>query len=236
MEPYEVTFQTNCYEKDWEILLKTDRLKNMINYNYYPFKEKILYINNVNDPTEVRYYAEKLVQENIITAYFTSDDYAEEALNFFDINRESFHGGLYYSIAELVGIYLCKTEYLLSYKGDVILEKPFEWVSQAIQTMEGDNRIKVANPTWNWRYYEARQEAFDEDENYFIGYGFSDQCFLICTKDFKTRIYNEENPASQRYPAYGGESFEKRVDAWMRNHKHYRITSKNISYIHKSFS
>jgi hypothetical protein len=41
-----VTFETKCYERDWELLLQTDRLQAMIARNCYPFAEKILYINN----------------------------------------------------------------------------------------------------------------------------------------------------------------------------------------------
>ena len=40
--------------------------------------------------------------------------------------------------------------------------------------------------------------------------------------DFKAPIYNEANPVSERYPKYGGETFEKRVDSWIRNHKYLR--------------
>ncbi|XRG77320.1 hypothetical protein V5E38_15875 [Rossellomorea sp. GAMAL-10_SWC] len=46
MQQFEVTFETKCFEKDWEILLKTERRKND-EFNQFQFKEKILYINNV---------------------------------------------------------------------------------------------------------------------------------------------------------------------------------------------
>ncbi|MEH7611076.1 hypothetical protein [Gottfriedia acidiceleris] len=42
MQQFEVTFETKCYEKDWEILLKTDRIEKMIEFNQFQFKEKIL--------------------------------------------------------------------------------------------------------------------------------------------------------------------------------------------------
>lgn len=236
MNSFEVTFETKCYEKDWEILLKTGRLEDMIAYNCFPFKERILYINNVADYKEVCPYAQRLVKDKVLTSYIIVDEYAKEALDFFGLNRESFKGGYYYSIAELASIYLCKTDYLLHFSSDSILEKPFEWINQAIVKMEKDPRIKVANPVWNRRYFEARQESFEEDEDFYTGLGFSDQCYLIRANDFKARIYNEKNPASERYPEYGGELFEKRVDAWMRNHRYRRITSKHVSYIHKNFT
>ncbi|MCM3568568.1 hypothetical protein [Neobacillus mesonae] len=230
-----VTFETKCYEKDWEYLLKTNRLKRMIEQNNHDFNEKKLFINNVSNIKEVCAHAEKFVESGILTSYVVVDEFADEALKFFNIDRKGFKGGYYYSISELVAIYLCSTEYLLHFSSDSILETSFDWVNHAISRMECDHNIKVANPVWNKKYAEAKNESLYEEERFFIGFGFSDQCYLIRTTDFRDRIYNERNPASERYPAYGGELFEKRVDAWMRNHNYYRITYKHGSYIHKNF-
>jgi hypothetical protein len=236
MSRWDVTFETKCYEQDWIHLLQTPRLENMIRYHLFQFKESILYINNVEDPDEVEFFAEKLVQDGILTSYVRVDQYAEEALDFFGISKDSFMGGYYYSISELVSIYLAKTEYVLHYSSDSILERPLVWVSQALEKMDSDSRIKVANPTWNHCYGEAKYESLEEDANFYIGYGFSDQCYLIRTDDFRARIYQEKHPMSERYPAYGGELFEKRVDAWMRMHEYLRITYKHGSYLHRNFT
>ncbi|MFF2874732.1 hypothetical protein ACFVR2_00260 [Gottfriedia sp. NPDC057991] len=235
MQQFEVTFETKCYEKDWEILLKTDRLEKMIEYNQFQFKEKILYINNVQDVREVSRHADKLISRDVLSSYVIVDDYSKEALNYFEVTKESFKGGYYYSISELVSIYLCNTEYLLHFSSDSILEKPFNWIELSLLKLQDDERIKVANPVWNGNVFEAKQESLDEDENFYIGYGFSDQCYLIRTNDFKNKIYNEKNPISERYPLYGGELFEKRVDAWMRNNHFKRITFKHGNYIHQNY-
>ncbi|PET66040.1 hypothetical protein CN514_11465 [Bacillus sp. AFS001701] len=235
MQQFEVTFETKCYEKDWEILLKTDRIEKMIEFNQFQFKEKILYINNVQDVREVSRHADKLVARDILSSYVIVDDYSKEVLNYFEITKESFKGGYYYSISELVSIYLCNTKFLLHFSSDSILEKPFNWIDLSILKLQEDERIKVANPVWNGNIFEAKQESIDEDENFYIGYGFSDQCYLIRTNDFKNKIYNEKNPISERYPIYGGELFEKRVDAWMRNNHFKRITFKHGNYIHQNY-
>ncbi|ODG90654.1 hypothetical protein BED47_09355 [Gottfriedia luciferensis] len=235
MQQFEVTFETKCYEKDWEVLLKTDRIEKMIEFNQFQFKEKVLYINNVQDVWEVSRHADKLVARDVLSSYVIVDDYSNEALNYFEVTKESFKGGYYYSISELVSIYLCKTEYLLHFSSDSILEKPFNWIDLSILKLQADERIKVANPVWNGNSFEAKQESIDEDENFYIGYGFSDQCYLIRTNDFKNKIYNEKNLISERYPIYGGELFEKRVDAWMRNNHFKRITFKHGNYIHQNY-
>ena len=40
---------------------------------------------------------------------------------------------------------------------------------------------------------------------------------------------------SKRYPRYGGDLFEKRVDSWMRNHAFHRLTWRHGSYEHRNF-
>ena len=122
MNSRSVTFETKCYEKDWEIVLRTGRLAAMIARNRFDFAERILYINNVADPEKVRYYAERLKQSGVITEHILVDEYADEALAFFGLDRESFKGGYYYSIQELVGIYRCRSEYLLHFSGDSVLD------------------------------------------------------------------------------------------------------------------
>ncbi|MBP2644562.1 MAG: hypothetical protein H6Q75_2 [Firmicutes bacterium] len=234
MQP-EVTFSTSCYEKDWEFLLKTNRLEQMIHYNNYPFTHKILYINNITSRNEVEEYAKKYMASGIITNYIFVQDYQKEALNFFEIEENSFDGGLYYSIQHLAAIYLCPTPYLLGFTGDSMLAKPFNWIESAIKKLNCSEILKVANPTWNHRYLEAKEESLYELEDFYISYGFSDQCYLIEADQFRAPIYNEKNIISERYPLYGGNTFEKRVDSWMRNHHFYRLTHKYISYIHKDF-
>ncbi len=231
---YDITLETKCWENDWEVILKTDRLKNIIKNNKYNFKERILYINNVNDIETVKSFAQRLVDDNVLTSYVVVDDYAQEALNFFGLDKEDFKGGYYYSIQELVGIYLCKTEYLLHFSGDAAPVIPINWIDLAINKMNTDSKVIVASLTWNNCYEDAKRESYSEDENFYMAQGFSDQNYLIKVNNFKNKIYNECNQLSQRYPAYGGELFEKRVDSYMRNNDYYRIIFKNGSYCHKN--
>jgi hypothetical protein len=60
--------------------------------------------------------------------------------------------------------------------------------------------------------------------------------YLVRTEDFRASIYEESHEASERYPHYGGELFEKRVDSWMRNNHHLRATHRHGSYLHQNFT
>ena len=233
----DVTFEIKVYENDWEHLLIGEYLDKIIGLCNYDFKKKYLFINNVTNLNEVKKYADIKVKNGIIDEYFVVYDYVKEALKYFNIEKESFKNGYYYSISELVSIYLCQTNYLLHFSSDSYLdESQVNWIDKAITIFKERDDIIVANPVWNFAYKEAKKESLTEMDDFYVGYGFSDQCYLIKTNVFKEQIYNEKHIDSDRYPKYGGELFEKRVDSFMRNHKKLRITSKEISYIHKNFT
>lgn len=232
-----VTLETKVWDGDWELILKTSRLRNLINLCNYKFKEKIIYINNVKDIEQVEYYAHKLVNNGTITKYIRVQDWEEETLDFFDLTREQLGVGYYYSIAELVSIYLSKTDYLLHFSGDSIpsTDCPKDWLKAGIDTLISNPKVKVFNLTWNRQKKMAQKESIFEDNINYYGYGFSDQMYLIKTRDFRKKIYKFNHLASERYPKYGGELFEKRVDSWMRCKKFLRATYINGNYEHKNF-
>jgi hypothetical protein len=231
-----VTFETKVWEGDWRFVLAPGHLQTMIRRCRYRFAQRILHINNVRDPEPVRLRAQQLVDEGIIDRFCVVADHADQALRHFGLTREQLGKGYYYSIAELVALQRCETPYLLHFSGDSIMEdRDVPWIDQALGLFVQRPEVVVANPTWNFKYDEAAQEAHALHPLFFVGFGFSDQCYLVPTAVFQNRIYGERHPASERYPAYGGDLFEKRVDAYMRNHSVLRLTSRHISYAHRNF-
>ena len=84
---------------------------------------------------------------------------------------------------------------------------------------------------------EAQNEAYDEDDDFWYSYGFSDQCCLLNIKRIKQlpQIFSETNEITEKvFPFYAGNHFERRISAYMRNHDLHRITYKHSSYV--SFS
>jgi len=233
-----VTFETKVWEKDYEIILKSGRLQNMIHRCHYPFKEKKLFINNVNDLGKVLRLADKLISKSVIDEYIVVECLANEVLDFFELSKKSLGKGYYYSIAELTSIYLCTSKYLLHFSGDSIPMRntQHQWLCHLLQKMESNSQICVANLLWNRKTNEAINESLEHDSQFCIGYGFSDQMYLIRTEEFRRPIYNEHNEKSSHYPDYGGELFEKRVNSWMLNHNRYRVTYLGLSYKHRNFS
>jgi len=230
-----ITLETKCWEGDWKRILTGEHLRLLSERNVYPFSEKILMINNVIKPAVVSKHAERAIQQGWITKYILVAEHAAEALDFFSISRESLGIGYPYSIAELVGIYLCRSDFLLHYAGDCLPAAASDWVSRAVGLMAKDPRIKVCSLHPGEDLGGEKPGLVGETDDFYLGQGFSDQCYLVRTENFRQRIYHESHPASARYPRYGGELFEKRIDSWLRNHGHLAAAFKHAFYTHKNW-
>jgi len=235
---YSITFETKCYENDWEFILKGSYLKQMVARCNVDFDFKQLIINNVKNRELVEQYAQLKVKEGVIDAYYFAEDTEEVVLNFFNIPKESFGKGFVYSISELTGIYKCTTDYLLHFSSDAYPARnavKSNWIDEAIQLMSSNSQYVVATLHWNHLFLDAKAESYGCDKNFWTAQGMSDQCYLIPINIFRKEIYNEKHLYSERYPEYGGELFEKRVDAFLRNKNYYRLIYKKASYIHGNF-
>jgi len=232
-----VTFETKVWEKDWRSVLRPDYLESVIGGCSYLFDHRVVYINNVENFREVGAAAERLVTLGIIDEFVFVEDHAMAALTAVGLDRGQLGKGYYYSIAELVGIHRTTTEYLLHFASDSrpATGVPATWLHEGVTLLSSNPMIKVFNLTWNHRYEEARAESMVETAEVFIGYGFSDQMYLIRPQEFRQPIYGYAHPSSARYPEYGGELFEKRVDAWMRTTGALRATYKHGSYLHENW-
>ena len=240
------TFQTGCYEADWRVILSGDYLKKKIDACGYSFVAKNLFINNVSDRKSVIEACERLKKEGVVSAYYFSEDYIDEALHFFNLTRDDLGSQQqsYYSLFEFVGMYLCKTPYLLSFKDDACIYKGIQrrnisisWVEELISELEQNENYVTGNPRWG-SSRSAKKEAINQitaSGNYYLSHTFSDQCFLCKTYIFKNDIYRYEHADSDRFPSYGGNGFERRCNSFLNVKQLYRLTAKNIRYYHCDF-
>ena len=234
---YNITFETKCYENDWEYLLKTNYLDVMIKRCNIIFDYKQLIINNVNNKDLVRKYAQRKVDKGVIDNFYFVDDFISDALKQFDIDKTSFGKGYYYSSAELVGIYLTKTKFLVHFSSDSIMPGTFKskWISSACELLDSSTKYVVASAC-DYNYGNAIGQSTEPNiGDFIVGYGFSDQCYLVRTSDFKSNIYNFKHPDSERYPTYGGELFEKRVNSFMHVNELLKLTHSEECYRHRNF-
>ncbi len=248
--PPSVTFATTVWEKDWrQILLDPEYLPvRQIQNHCFPFAEKLLIINNVIDLSAAKKAAARWISESVLTRFVVVAEIAEEILSFFQLKRSDFQMGLdahlyedvnsdwiyYNALGPLAAIYCCESEYLLYLTGDVFLPEPIDWVGPALRKMAKNPLYKVANPTWNGQYKQAKRESYRKDGLFYAAkQGFSDQIFLVKKEEFCKAIYGEIRPDSIHFPR--GDVFEKRVFSYMKNRSWERIIFRRGSYIHENF-
>ena len=245
-----VSFATCVWEKDWRpVLLDPEYLQvRQIGNHSFPFSEKLLIINNVADLPAVQAAADHKVQGGVLTRYVMAEALAAEALSFFQLEREDFRVGsdasnyagvnpdwVYYNaLGPLCALYAAQSDYLLYQTGDVRLDKRVDWIGKSIRRMERSNRIKIANLVWNERYEEARNESYKKRWNFYLAKeGFSDQMFLVKTRDFRQPIYGDIRPDSSHFPR--GDVWEKRAFSAMKNKGWERLICVRGSYTHDNF-
>lgn len=227
-----IALQTNCWHRDWRTALRGPRLTQLAERSTFPFTERTLLINALHRYDGALQLAGKAIEGGRLTQSIIVEQHADAALASFGLSRADLAFSYGYSIAELVGLHLTRCDYVLYFMSDCLPETVSDWIPKALALMRAEPRIKVANLLWNGNADEARGEADWETDDFFIGSGFSDQCYLVRVADFREPIYGLDHPASDRYPDYAPDGFERRVDSWMRQHGYLRATFKHASYRH----
>ena len=231
-----VTFETKVYENDWEFILIGNYLSRMIRNCDYNFAKKTLIINNVSNPKRVAKYAQKKVKEGVIDAFYVVDDYINEALEHFQLTRKDLGRGYYYSSAEIVGLYLCKTDFLCHFSSDsILIPNRANWIRESIEMFNQNDKIIVSNPLW--AKIILYNSLYINKSFHFSDAGFSDQCYLLSMKNINKDFLIHHHPeGDQLYPKHGDDLFEKRVFSFMKYHDVLRITAIHSYYKHQNFS
>jgi hypothetical protein len=224
-----ITFDTKCWEGDWQVLVETGVLSRRLSHLPNQVSATQVITNNLSKVGHSR-VLEKIVATHPQARIEAAENHFH-LLDRLELNWDSPTSGLQYSSSELIGLVLAETEYLVHLASDVEVDD-WTWLKLGIRVLASNHNVAVVNPVWNDLTEEARAESIYTDEDFFYGYGFSDQCYLVRVADFQQPIYNTLLPAESRFPGYGGDSFEKRVDAWMRKNHKLRATCQHSSYRH----
>ena len=246
-----VTFETKCWQGDWEAILNNGSFQIKIkDFNEFNFTEKNLIINNVLDTKAVCSAAKKLKDKGVIDNWYLVSDYEKTVLEYFGITRDSFlwkeinKDGYVYSIAELTGIYVSKCDYIMHLSSDSRLcpwepKKDISWMYKAIDLMEANPNVINCIPYWkNTSYEEIEQQSEKlglsnlEDADWFYSKCFCDQCYFIKKDAFKKQIYNTHHDSSSCFVHYGGNSFEKRIYCYLINNPSLMTAVSKHSWYH----
>lgn len=245
----EITLATAVCEKDYKVVLNNLYCKKHFAYENSLFAERMLIVNNVTDPAAIN----NILQESslkTIEVYF-SKEVEKEIFYKWGVTRESFYridknpmniiryvknkkrfpnrlcryDGYWYSIAPMTAIMKCRTKWLLYITGDTLLNS-YTWIDEAQKLISYSENILAANPLWIEHHYGLTYKVGGEE--WIISDNFADQCFLVDVNKLRIikGLLDEKNEkAEQEYPYYGGNCFERRVGAYMRNHNLTRCAS-----------
>lgn len=174
----EVDFIINVWEGTYREVLVPGYIRKIVDDNIFLFRKIIVVINNVANPSEVHSFVELLQESGEIDAYVFVSDHLQNALKVAGLTRKDLGRIGYYSDWALVAISLSgNAPWICHWDAEVRLDSAFDWISPALDLMKMDGRIAVANPCWS--AIGAEKEAIAIEEDFYLGYGFSDQVFLV---------------------------------------------------------
>ena len=227
-----IAFQTSCYEKSYKHLLENGILNHYL--SLFPdtdFQEKNVIINNVKNKDNVK----KLFKNFQDINFIFSEREPEIILSSFNLSLGDISKGLYYSIQHFTGIYHTSCDYLFHISEDCGIDNlNSKFIEESIAMLESNEKYIIAMPRW-CKDDNAIERMQSDKDSFAIQYGFTDQIYIIKTRKFKEDIYHYSHPASARYPVYGGECFEKRIDSFMICNQYYGVVHKKYIYDNKYY-
>lgn len=220
-----VDLVVNCFERSYRTVLARGFFDRIAAQNRRRFESRTALVNNVDDRADAESRGDALVAAGEIDRVVFVDDRIEHALAATGLTREELSWHLDWALAAVT---LDAPEWVLHWDADVRLREPADWVGPALELMERDRRVLVANPNW-----EIANLASFTSENagaFALGHGFSDQVFLGRRSELGAPIYGQRCIARWRYPY--PDSFEARVDAHLRHAGRLRATCRDAVYEH----
>jgi hypothetical protein len=229
----DVDLVVNCFERSYRDVLGGELLNELAAENRFAFASRTVLINNVEDRSDAERLAQAAVSRGAIDRFAFVADHLDDALARTGLTRAELGRVLHYSDAPLVAATLPGPSWIAYWDADVHLREPADWITPAIELMERDRRVLVANP--NWPHPTLEREAVEQAGDFTFSLGFSDQLFLARRADLAQPIYRRRCLALYRYPlSHVADVFEARVDAHMRHAGLLRATYRPVTYVHPS--
>ncbi len=215
-------FTSKAWQGDYRRLLAGgfDRKHSLCKY---PFDERWLLLNNIDDELDKKTVKELTGADLVVWAA----DHADEALDFFGLKKKDLGKAYYYSICELVELYLAKDfDYLCHFASDTLLSKPYDWITPSIKLMETDPTIITTSPNSEDSMAYGMKNQF-----------FSDQAYIIKVDEWrKPGVFSYLFPDLNEFPSYGGDAlFERRAARYLNNHGKYRQLLKEVWLHHNAW-
>ncbi len=227
----------NTFQRTYRRALAPGVLASVCEANLHPFARRVVLINNVADRADAVGRAQRLLDDGEIDEFHLVEDHLDRALLTAGLRRRELEPMLHYCDGPLVAAILTGSPWFLYWDPEARLIEPVDWIGPALELMNRDRRVIVANPSWEPPEEDGRRpgverEAIETREDFCIGHGFSDQVFLARRATMAAPIYRQRCIISIIYPtAHKAQIFEARVGAYMRHHGCLRATSLAATYL-----
>ena len=242
----DVEITINTFERNIDLVTSPGYLTSAVTQHHFPFALRTLLVNNVSDRPAAARKATAAIDRGEVDRFMFVDDLLSRGLALTGLRESDFGRYLHWSDCCLAALAASGPKLLCYADVDLALETPVDWISPALEVMGGDPRVVVANPTWITAdgSSSVASEADEYMELGWLGYGFSDQVFLIHRSDFARPLRRRprrplwlESPASLRYPGGDGNLFfEQIADAYMRSNRLMRATISTARFIPVPFN
>lgn len=227
----QVDLVINCYERTYRDVLSPGFFPRIAESCRFTFARHVALLNNIQDIESARRLGENRKSDGEIQQYFRVEDYLEEALRTTGLRRSDLKNIPHYSNWALVALIIPGSEFMVHWDAEIRMAEPYNWIEPSLRLMRADPRIAVANPLWDKG--ENALEFREKSGEFMLGYGFSDQVYLLSRKEFAQPVYRHWVPIALRYPvAHIAPYFEQMVDSYMRANYRYRATLTAARYLH----
>ena len=230
----------NTFERTYRRALEPGAFSAVGEANQYPFARRVALINNVVDRSDAARRAQRLLDAGEIDEFHFVAERLDDALRVTGLRRRELEPLLHYSDAPLVAATLTGSPWFLYWDPEARLAEAVDWITPALELMDSDARVMVANPSWELpdahdRRPGVEREAVETHGGFALGHGFSDQVFLARRATLAAPIYHQRCIVSIVYPgAHKATVLEARVGAYMRHHARLRATSLAATYVFDS--
>jgi len=227
----DVDLVTTVWERTYRTALTTeffDRIETQVG----PQPHRTVLINNVADWPAVEALAQSLVNAGTITRYIFVAHHLDAALSRFRLRRGQLEPMLHYSDHFLVSAHIDGPRWLLFWDTDVVLDPPGDWVTPTADLLDRRPDVLVGCPAWR-DPVTMREETLSVDGPFNLGYGFSDQTWLMERSRLREANLRLHAPASWWYhTAPVTRIFEQRVDAYARRRRLLRAVYRPVVAAH----
>lgn len=229
----EVSFFTQCYDRDYLYVLNEERILNTTQLIKLPYN---VIINLCDNYMTVKEHCEILRKKKLINNYFCVNEYQYDILKDFDLTEQQFTCNLNYKIClnGMAALFFCKTRYLFFLTGDSIPTYMINFIRDCL--IHDKQTLELCTYTLNWAdsldHPRSQSHFYKEDEKFLYDKYFSDQNFLVNKNHLIIKkLLQEFNTTG--YPNI--DDFESRFSKYMSDNNISRAIYKAGNYKHQNF-